>query len=134
MSWADVAKKYGYKNENSAHKTVTQDYPVVWRQEYERARELMLDGLEANTIKTMVELLEGADKTYVRQQAGDSLLRHLAKMRGQKIEVTNPDGSLKPSSREIIHSSIIGIVDLLSAFPDAKKELIEKLNGRHIPG
>jgi len=87
MSWDNVAAKYGYKNARSASWTLTQMHPDLWRLEYEAARELYLDEIEAEAALTQRQLLRHED-ARIRQMAAHSLLNHCRSLRAQKHEVT----------------------------------------------
>jgi len=98
-SWAKIATRYGYKNENSAMHMLTQEYPDLWRTEYELARAKYLDEIEAEALLTQRQLMRPfhADgKTprseQIRQSAAHSLLNHCRQLRAQKIEMTGSGG------------------------------------------
>jgi len=93
--WRSVAKHIGRRNELSAQR-ICQEYPDLWHQEYEAAREAYLNSTEAEALLTQRELLrtqggdgglEEVDARRIRQSAAHSLLAHTAKMRAQKVEV-----------------------------------------------
>ncbi len=90
-SWDTIAKQYGYKNRDTAFRTLTRMHKDLWRAEYETARALYLDEIEAEASLTLRQLLR-SDDDRIKQQAAASLLAHCAKLRAQKIELTGADG------------------------------------------
>jgi hypothetical protein len=101
MSWERVAQHFRYANADAARVTLTQAHPELWRAEYERARELYLDDMEAEAILTQRALMrpfrsvrkpDGSEivqtiEPQLNQSAAHSILSHAARLRAQKIEV-----------------------------------------------
>jgi len=119
-SWRVIATKYGYKNEASACTMMTQEYPKLWKAEYEAARAVRLNELEIEAVQTQRELIrpyrtkqviseEGklTEKTVaienplpIRQSAAHSLLNHTRQLRAQKVEISGPNGGPMEMSLE----------------------------------
>lgn len=108
--WAQIARKYGYANEDSACTMLTQAYPDLWHAEYERSRTQYMAGIEAEAALTQRALLRPF-RTYtdkdgkqavqevpvqVSQSAAHSLLSHAVKDRAQKHEISGPGGGMIP--------------------------------------
>ena len=69
-TWRRIAEKYGYKNENSARATLC-EHPEVWRKEYEQARSIWLDEIEAKAGKARTE----EDRERPRQMIREAMFQ-----------------------------------------------------------
>lgn len=87
-TWAEIAEKYGYKNESSACTMLTQEHPQLWREAYDKARAAFLDGIEIGAIERQVVLSRQSDNLSVAQAATHSLLAHCAKLRAMHVNIT----------------------------------------------
>jgi regulator of protease activity HflC (stomatin/prohibitin superfamily) len=116
-SWAVIATKYGYSDGDSARKMLAGMYPELWRGEYEKARELYLDEMEAEAVLTQRALMrpfrtvrkpDGTEvvqtlEPQLNQSAAHSILAHAARLRSQKIEVKGEvrhSGQIAPMTPE----------------------------------
>ncbi len=91
VTWAVIAKQFGYTNDDSARIALTHKHSDVWRAEYELARAKYLDEVEAEALLTQRSLLR-SDDDRVKQAAAHSLLNHCRQLRAQKIEMTGSGG------------------------------------------
>ena len=108
-TWAQIAPRIGRKTEITA-RGLTAEYPDLWREAVQTAREAYLCSVEAEALLTQRELtramkpmrdekgnimrnpdgspmLEERDER-IRQSAAHSLLAHSAKLHAQQINVT----------------------------------------------
>jgi len=129
-TWRQVAKKYQYKNENTATVQLTQIHKDLWRKEYEAARVHRLDEVESAALKSQFYLMDHARSEYVRQMAAHSILAHTAKLRGQKIELTGKDGAPLGTDSKQWESERAVWLEILDKHPEVKKAMVAKLNGR----
>jgi len=133
-TWAKIAKRFGYKNAESARKMMTGKYPDLWREEYEKARALHLDEIESEALLTNRELLrplkkDGSERgERVRQSAAHSLLAHSAKLRAQKIEIAgNKGGPIAIFSNPSWMRAQGVILKALEPYPEARLAVAEAL-------
>jgi len=107
-TWKVIANVYGYSTEGTARQTLTQEHPDLWKEEYEKARELYLNQIEAEAILTQRSLMQSRRKIKtekgeryqeidpeLNQKAAHSLLAHTAKLRAQKHEISGLPTELK---------------------------------------
>ena len=124
-SWEKIAIRYRYKTADSARKTLQGEYPDLWREAFEHARELYLDEIESEALLTQRDLIRPvrADDSprdeRIRQSAAHSLLVHAARMRAKKLEISGPGGG--PVSLAQVHNQ--------PAWAKKRKEILKALEG-----
>lgn len=115
-TWRQVAGCLGYRDEHTARKRLVYERAELWWQEYDAARALYADEIEAEADVTQRELMrhqyvkrdpngepvldeEGNTVLVdvapnVRQSAANSIKSHAAKLRAQKLEPGRGDKAL----------------------------------------
>ena len=99
-SWAIVSTRLGYSSADSARSFLTQRYPVIWQDEYQKAKSNLLTMVEAEAIHSQRELIRIdrlleqrgetmsiKDQLDLRQRATHSLLAHSAKLQARGGDV-----------------------------------------------
>lgn len=129
-SWKTIAKKFGYADESVVCTFFTVQNRETWRKYYEDSRENRLDEVEEIALRIALKLAENAKQEYVQERATNTILTHVSKMRGQRIELTGKDGSPLAIDSEEWKKERDLIIGELSLFPEARKALVKRLNGK----